>query len=112
MTAPVSAAERDMRVQLAAAFRIAHHLGWNDGINNHITARLPDSPDCFLMNPRVGWNEITASSLVKVDLAGKVVGPSDGNVGPAGLNFHSAILRAKPELGCVLHVHAKAGVVI
>ena len=67
--------EPQTRVNLAAAFRIAHHLGWNDGINNHITARLPDAPEHFLMNPRThGWHEVTASSLVKADLDGEEIG--------------------------------------
>lgn len=111
--AKMSDAEWDTRVQLAAAFRISHRLGWNDGVNNHISARVPDDPSCFLMNPRaLGWDEITASTVAKIDAHGKIVDGSQQAPGRAGLNFHTAILRAKPELGCVVHVHAKAGVVI
>lgn len=109
----VSTAEWDTRVNLAAAFRIAYHLGWNDRLVNHITARVPDEPDHFLMNPHgLGWHEITASSLVKADFDGRVLSKGDVELAPAGLNFHSAILRDKPEVHCVCHTHPTPGVVI
>ena len=61
----MSPAERDLRIELAAAFRIGHHYRWNLQINNHITARVPDRPDRFLMNPYgLGWDEITASKIL------------------------------------------------
>lgn len=108
----MSEAERETRINLAAAFRVAYHLGWNNKITNHITARIPDEPGHFLMNPRgLGWHEVTASSLVKARLDGTVVTPG-ADVGPAGLNFHSAILAAKPETNCVIHTHTQAGVVV
>lgn len=110
--AKVSDAERQTRVELAAAFRIAYHLGWNNKITNHITARIPDEPGCFLMNSHgFGWHEITASNLVKVKLDGTVLTPG-ANVGPAGLNFHSAILAAKPAIASVIHTHTRPGVVV
>lgn len=109
----VSAAEWETRVELAAAFRIAHHLGWNDRLVNHITARVPDQPDCFLMNPHgLGWHEVTASSLVKADFDGRILSDGDVELAPAGLNFHSAILRANRDVSCVVHTHPMAGVVI
>lgn len=109
----VSESEWDTRVQLAAAFRVAHHLGWNDSVLNHIVARLPDEPDHFLMNAqKYAWDEITASNLLKMDYAGKVLGDSDLRPGPAGLNFHSAILKAMPHIGCSLHVHQADGVAV
>jgi ribulose-5-phosphate 4-epimerase/fuculose-1-phosphate aldolase len=109
----ISDAERELRVQAAAAFRIAHHYGWNRQINNHITVRLPVQPDRFLMNAYgLGWDEITASNLVTVDLAGNVLSHADVTLAPAGLNFHSGILRERPQLNCVIHVHATPGVVI
>ena len=109
----VSEAEWETRVNLAAAFRIAHHLGWNNTIRNHITARVPDAPDAFLMNPMgLGWHEVTASSLLKIALDGTVLTPAALAPAPAGLNFHSAILRAKPGLACTLHVHPLDGVVV
>lgn len=109
----VSAAEWDARVELAAAFRAAYHFGWNRTIANHFTARVPDEPGHFLMNPRgFGWHEITASDLVKLDFDGKVLSDTELMPGPAGLNFHSAILRAKPHIACTMHIHPMQGVVV
>src|SRR6185437_3226194 len=100
----VSAAEWTTRVELAAAFRAAYQFGWNRTISNHMTARLPDAHEHFLMNPRgLGWHEITASNLIKLDLDGnKVLSETELMPGPAGLNFHSAILRAKPGINSTL----------
>lgn len=109
----VGASEWQSRVDLAAAFRIGYRLGWNEGVTNHITLRLPDAPDHFLMNPQgLGWDEVTASSLVKCDVSGNVISDSDLAPGPAGLNFHSAILGARPEIACSIHIHPMAGVAI
>jgi ribulose-5-phosphate 4-epimerase/fuculose-1-phosphate aldolase len=110
----VSVAEWETRVDLAAAFRAAYHFGWNRTISNHFTARLPDNPRHFLMNPRgLGWHEITASDLVKLDLDGnKLLSDGELRPGPAGLNFHSAILKAKPEIASTMHIHPMQGVVI
>jgi ribulose-5-phosphate 4-epimerase/fuculose-1-phosphate aldolase len=109
----MSEAERDLRIQLAAAFRVAHHYRWNLQILNHITARVPDRSDRFLMNPYgLGWDEITASSLVTVDFNGNVLSHEGVKLAPAGYNFHSGILKARPHLNCVIHVHATPGVVI
>lgn len=109
----MSEAERTLRVEVAAAFRVAHHYGWNLQILNHITARLPDHPDRFLMNPYgLGWDEITASNLVTVDFSGKVLSHDGVKLAPAGYNFHSGILKARAHLNCVIHVHATPGVVI
>ncbi len=106
-------AERELRVQLAAAFRVAHHYRWNLQILNHITARIPGQPDRMLMNPLgMGWDEITASALVTCDLDGKILSHTDVKLAPAGLNFHSGILREKPEINCVIHTHPTPGVVI
>ncbi|MDX1483047.1 MAG: class II aldolase/adducin family protein [Alphaproteobacteria bacterium] len=109
----VSADEWETRVNLAAAFRIAYHLGWNNRLVNHITARVAGEPEHFLMNPHgLGWHEVTASSLVKADFDGNIVSDGAAELAPAGLNFHSAILKAKPDLACVCHTHPTAGVVI
>ncbi|MCZ6447736.1 MAG: class II aldolase/adducin family protein [Alphaproteobacteria bacterium] len=109
----VSDAEWNTRVALAAGCRIAQHFGWNNSIRNHLTARVPDEPEKFLMNP-VGlmWNEITASDFLKVDFDGKVYTESDMPPGPAGLSFHGAILKANPERNCSFHLHETAGVVV
>lgn len=108
-----SDAEWELRVAMAAAFRIAHHLDWNRVLANHISARVPDSAGRMVMNPYgLGWDEITASSLVTVELDGEVVSHNDVELAPAGFNFHSGILKARPDLNSTIHVHATPGVVI
>lgn len=109
----VSEGEWQTRLNLAAAFRVAHHMGWNDTIGNHIAARVADAPDTMLINPRgLGWHEVTASSLVKADLHGNFIGDPALKPGPAGFNFHSCILRMKPEIACTFHLHPLDGVVV
>ena len=109
----VSEAEWDTRVALAAGCRIAQHFGWNETIRNHLTARVPDEPEKFLMNP-VGlrWDEITASDFLKVDFEGKCHTDSPYKPGPAGLNFHGALLKAHPDRHCSFHLHPRVGVVV
>lgn len=105
--------EWDARIHMAAAFRMAFHKGWNRDVLNHITVRVPGQPDHFLMNPiGLGWDEITASSLVKVTLDGKIVSHTNVRLAPAGLNFHSGILAARPDVNCIIHVHPTVGVII
>jgi ribulose-5-phosphate 4-epimerase/fuculose-1-phosphate aldolase len=109
----VSEAEWDTRVQLAAAFRICYARGWNASTGNHMTARVPDEPEHFLMNASdFAWDEITASNLLKLDHDGNVLGDTDRKPRPAGLNFHSAIQREMPQMACSLHLHPMAGVVV
>lgn len=109
----MSDAEWALRVDMAAAFRLGYHLGWNRVLSNHISARVPDRPDCMLMNPYgLGWDEITASSLATVDFEGNVLSHKDVELAPAGFNFHSGILKARPDLNSTIHVHHPAGVVI
>jgi ribulose-5-phosphate 4-epimerase/fuculose-1-phosphate aldolase len=109
----VSEAEWGARVQLAAAFRICHARGWNSSTANHMTARVPDEPEHFLMNASdFSWDEITASNLLKLDHDGKVLGDTDRKPRPAGLNFHSAIQREMPQMACSLHLHPMAGIVV
>jgi ribulose-5-phosphate 4-epimerase/fuculose-1-phosphate aldolase len=108
----VSEAERKLRIELAAAFRIAHHLGWNIDTLNHITLRVPDT-GTFLMNPLgLGWDEITASALASVDYEGRVLSHSGVRLAPAGFNFHGGILKTRPDINCVIHTHHDAGVVV
>ena len=103
--------EQGARVELAATFRVAHHYGWNETPRNHIAARIPN--DHFLINPAgVGWGEVTASSLLRAHVDGTVVSGDGREPGAAGLNFHSCILRMKPEIGCSLHVHEASGVIV
>jgi len=112
----VTEAERKIRVEAAAAFRLAHHYRWNLQINNHICVRIPDRPDHFLMNPYgLGWDEITASNLATVRMDGdrrEIVSHDGVTLGPAGLNFHSGILAARPDINCTMHVHARPGVAV
>lgn len=108
----VSDTEQKLRIELAAAFRIAHHLGWNVDTLNHISLRIPGT-DTFLMNPQgLGWDEITASSLSTLDYNRNVLSHTGLKVQPAGYNFHSGILKARPDINCVMHVHETAGTVI
>jgi ribulose-5-phosphate 4-epimerase/fuculose-1-phosphate aldolase len=108
----VSDVERKLRIELAAAFRVAHHLGWNVDTLNHVSLRIPGT-DTFLMNPQgLGWDEITASSLATLDHDWNVLSHSGIKPQPAGYNFHSGILMARPDVHCVFHVHETASQVI
>lgn len=109
----MSDAEAETRINLAAAFRVANHLGWNDTIYNHIAARVPDEPDTFLMNPKgLGWHEVQARDLIKSDYEGNYLSPTTRTLAPAGFNFHSAILRERTDINCTLHVHAPPVVLV
>jgi len=94
------------RVQLAAAYRIFDHLGWNELIYNHLSLRVPGVQGQFLVNPfGLHYSEVTASNLVKVDVAGNIIGHSDWPINPAGFTFHGAIHATLPDAHCVMHVH-------
>jgi ribulose-5-phosphate 4-epimerase/fuculose-1-phosphate aldolase len=109
----VSADEWAVRVDLAAAYRLLAHFGWEDLVFTHITARVPGRPDQFLINPYgLFFDEITASSLVKIDLAGNKVEDSPFPVNPAGFVIHSAIHAARHDARCVLHTHTLNGVAV
>ena len=106
-------AEWELRVQLAAAFRINAHLGWEDSINTHTSARLPGPEHHFLINPfGLRFDEIKASNLVKVDLDGRIVGHSDYPVNEAGFVIHSAIHMQREDAKCVVHTHTLAGMAV
>ena len=108
----VGAVEQKLRLELAAVFRVAHHLGWNVDTLNHISLRIPGT-DTFLMNPQaLGWDEITASSLSTLDYNWNVLSHSGLKIQPAGYNFHSGILKARPDVNCVMHVHETAGTLV
>lgn len=105
-------AEWSARIELAAAHRLADMFGWTNLIYNHITLRVPGEDNCFLLKPNDElFSEVTASSLVKLDLEGNV---QDGarSVNVAGFNIHTAVLAARPEINCSLHVHTRAGMAI
>lgn len=107
----VSEVEWRTRVDLAACYRLVDMVGMSDMINSHISARIPGT-EHFLINP-YGWlfDEVTASSLVKVDLDGTILPPNPAELGinPAGYVVHSAVHEARPDVGCVIHTHTRAG---
>lgn len=106
-------AEWQMRVDLAACYRLVAHYGMDDLMATHISVRVPGKDEHFLLNPYgVLFDEITASSLVKVDIEGNIVSKTDNVINPAGFVIHSAIHAARPDAKCVLHTHTVAGMAI
>lgn len=104
-----SEGERQARVDLAALHHLEEIFGWTHLIYNHTTLRVPGEPGHFLVKPNhLLYDEITASSLIKVDMDGRPV-DGEANLNPAGLAIHSAVLRARPDLNCVMHVHTLEG---
>jgi len=109
--ASVSAEEWQARIDLAACYRLVAAYGWADLVFTHISAKLAGPDEYFLINPYGAlFEEITASSLVKVDLHGQVIGDSPFPVNPAGFTIHSAIHAARPDVACVLHTHTVNGI--
>lgn len=106
-------AEKDIRIQLAACYRIFDYMGWSEMIYNHITVKVPGSDDHFLINPYgLHYKEVTASNLVKVDIHGQIVEESDYPVNPAGMLIHSAIHGAREDAHCIGHIHSTAGMTV
>ena len=102
-----------MRVDLAACYRLIALYGWDDLVFTHISARVPGDEEHFLINAYgMLFEEMTASSLVKVDLAGEKVLASPYPINPAGFVIHSAVHAAQHDVGCVLHTHSRAGVAV
>jgi ribulose-5-phosphate 4-epimerase/fuculose-1-phosphate aldolase len=109
----VSPEEWQTRVDLAAAYRLFAVYGWDDLIFTHITARVPGGDEHFLINPYgMMFDEITASSLVKIDLNGKVVLDNGYPVNPAGFTIHSAVHEGRHDAGCVMHAHTLASIAV
>ena len=109
----VAPEEWAVRVDLAACYRLVTLFGWEDLVFTHISARVPGAEDQFLINPfGVFFDEMTASSLVKVDLQGHTVGESAFPVNQAGYVIHSAILAARRDVTCVLHTHTLNGTAV
>ena len=105
----MSEAEWQARCDLAALYRITDVYGWTDTINTHMSARIPGEPTAFLINNYGDlFHEITASSLVKMDLDGKVYS-KDGAFNAAGFTIHSGVYKARPDVNCVMHTHTRAG---
>jgi ribulose-5-phosphate 4-epimerase/fuculose-1-phosphate aldolase len=120
MQRKVSAEEWAARVDLAACYRLVDLYGMTDMIANHISARVPEEEGAFLINPYgMFYEEITASSLIKVDFDGNIVAKPDFSglgqdygINRAGYVIHSAVHRARPEVGCVIHTHTWAGMAV
>jgi ribulose-5-phosphate 4-epimerase/fuculose-1-phosphate aldolase len=109
----IDPAEWAVRVDLAACYRLIAHFGMDDLILGHISARVPGAEDQFLINP-VGllFNEITASSLLKIDIDGNQIEPSEYEPNRAGFIIHSAIHMARPDARCVLHTHTEDSIAV
>jgi ribulose-5-phosphate 4-epimerase/fuculose-1-phosphate aldolase len=105
--------EWEARVDLAACHRLVALYGMDDIVYTHISARVPGSHDHFLIN-RFGtmFEEITASTLVRIDIDGKVISPEGAHVNEAGFTIHSAVHAARPDVNCVIHTHTRAGMAL
>jgi ribulose-5-phosphate 4-epimerase/fuculose-1-phosphate aldolase len=109
----MSDAEWQVRVDLAAAYRLVANYGWDDLIFTHLSARVPGPEHHFLINPYgMMFEEITASSLVKINLQGEIVAPSPYFVNPAGFTIHSAVHAAREDALCVIHLHTDYGIAV
>ena len=106
----VSDEEWAIRVDLAAAYRLVAHYGWDDLIFTHLSARIPGPEHHFLLNPyQLMFEEVTASSLIKVDVHGNPVDPTPFITNPAGFTIHSAVHMARDDAQAVMHLHTPAG---
>lgn len=114
LRARVSAQEWQVRVDLAAAYQLASHFRWTDLIYTHFSARVPGTHDEFLINPYgLLFDEITASTLVRIDALGRVLEDATGlGYNQAGFVIHGAVHAARPEIQCVIHTHTRAGVAV
>ncbi|APV52150.1 class II aldolase [Betaproteobacteria bacterium GR16-43] len=109
----VTAEEWAVRTDLAAAYRLVAHYGWDDLVFTHLSARVPGPEHHFLINPYgMLFEEITPSSLVKVDLQAAKVMPSPFEINPAGFTIHSAVHAAREDAHCVMHLHTLDGVAV
>lgn len=103
--------EADIRRDLAAAYRLIALFGWDDHVATHISTRLPDGS--FLLNPfGLMFDEITASSLIRVDMAGNVLSPADTPMNIAAYTVHSAVLDGRADVHCAIHLHTHDGVAV
>lgn len=109
----MSKEEWQARVDLAAAYRLVAHYGWDDLIFTHLSVRVPGPDHHFLINPYgMMFEEITASSLVKINLQGEIVSPSPYFINPAGFTIHSAVHAAREDALCVIHLHTDYGIAV
>ena len=109
----ISEAEWRARVDLAAAYRLTDHFGMTTLVYNHITARVPGTDDQFLINEfGLGYDEVTASNLVKINLDGKVLDEGDHRINIPGYIIHSAVHAARHDVSCVMHTHTPYGMAV
>ncbi|MBV1906406.1 MAG: class II aldolase/adducin family protein [Pseudomonadales bacterium] len=109
----ISAEEWAVRQDLAAAYRLVSHYGWDDMVFTHLSARVPGPAEHFLLNPfGFLFSEVTASNLVKIDVEGKVVIDSGYGVNTAGFTIHSAVHMARSDASAVMHLHTDSGVAV
>ncbi|QDL39568.1 class II aldolase/adducin family protein [Rhodoferax sediminis] len=106
-------AEWQLRVQLAACYRVFDQLGWTELVFNHITVRVPGAQPAFLINPfGLNYDEVTARNLVKIGHDGVPLEPTPHHVNRAGFVIHSAVHGARPDAHCVMHTHTTAGMAV
>ena len=106
----VSESEWELRVDLACAYRMVAHYGWDDLIFTHLSVRIPGPEHHFLLNPyNLMFEEVTASSLIKVDVHGNAVEPTPFITNPAGFTIHSAVHMAREDAQAVMHLHTPHG---
>ena len=109
----ISSEEWEVRRDLAIAYRMFHHWGWDDLIYTHLSARVPGPDHHFLLNPfDLGFDEITPQTLVKVDMEGNAVIPTEHTTNPAGFVIHSACHMGRDDAACVMHLHTPDGQVV
>lgn len=109
----ISDEEWKVRVDLAALYRLVALEGWDDMLDTHISGRVPGPADHFLINPYgMMFEEITASSLIKIDVEGNKLSPSDYEVNQAGFTIHSAVHMARPDANFVIHLHTSNGIAV
>jgi len=107
------ATEQQVREDLAVAYRLVAHYGWDDLVATHISARVPGTHDQFFINTfGMMFDEVTASSLVKINLDGEIVDGTDRPINQAGFVIHSAVHEARRDAGCVMHLHSRDGVAV
>src|SRR3984957_1935251 len=106
-------AEWNQRINLAACYRLVALYGWDDLVFTHISARVPGPDHHFLIHPYgMTFEDITASSLIRVDLDGNKVSDSPPDINPAGFTIHSCIHAARAEVGCIVHIHSLNGIAV
>ncbi len=113
MRCNVSEGEWKARLELTAAYHLAGMFGWTDLIYTHFTARVPEQPGCFLINPfGLHFHEVTPDNLIKVSFEGEILSDTKHAINPAGAVIHGATHAARPDVSCVLHLHTVNGVAV